>query len=189
MKNDTEKQKEPDLNFWTRLLGWFTVCYAMSYVGFLETSQGLWFWYVSLRRPDWSPPNWSIQPVWAIVYAGVAWASWEALTAPKSRDRTIGLGFFGAAIALNLIWPYLYFARHLAIGSIVLLVLTVAFSMATAVVFWRIKPRAGWFVVPLVVWIAFLTLLYTVVWRLNRAPDYPAAGTSAGQVHRPPTPR
>src|ERR1019366_5221363 len=108
MSNESDVKSGPELKPIIRLLTWFTTCYCFSLVGYIGISQGLWFWYVSLRRPVWSPPNWAITPVWTILYGLIAWASWQIWSEPAAGDRKFALNLYFIQLALNACWPWLF---------------------------------------------------------------------------------
>ncbi len=168
MNFETEQDNEGEPPVVTRLLFWFTACYCVSFVSFLETSQGLWFWYVSSRRPVLNPPNWAIEPIWTLAYGLMAWASWLIWIRESSRSRTWGLGLFGANLMLNMVWPWLFFMRHTAVWTVVVMAVLCVTAIANVVVFWRMNTRAGALLLAPTAWLVFLTLLYTDVWRINR---------------------
>jgi benzodiazapine receptor len=168
MSSENELKQSPDLRPAIRILTWCTTCYLFSLVSYYGTSQGLWFWFVSLRRPPICPPGWSITPIWTILYGLMAWASWEVWESPTGRERTTALCLFFAQLSLNALWPWLYFALHLPIPAVVVLSVTFVLSVLTAIAFWKINPKSGGLFVPTAVWSGFLAILYFIVWRMNR---------------------
>ena len=57
------------------LLGLLTVCFAAAGIGAQITSQSVNGWYQTLRKPEWTPPDWVFGPVWTVLYGLMAVAA------------------------------------------------------------------------------------------------------------------
>jgi tryptophan-rich sensory protein len=128
--------------------------------------------YGALEKPAWAPPGWVFGPVWTALYVlmGIAaWLVWRAQPETEAglTTRRQALVLFVAQLALNALWTWLFFAWRqgaLAFGEIVLLWL--AFAI-TARQFSRVRPLAGWCLVPYLGWVSFATALTWAVWQRN----------------------
>jgi len=70
-------------------------------------------------------------------------------------------------LAVNALWSWLFFAWHrgaLAFADIVLLWLLIIATLAS---FWRVRPLAGAFLIPYLLWVSFAAALNFSVWQLN----------------------
>jgi tryptophan-rich sensory protein len=170
MNTEIDSPSSPELKPAIRLLTWLTACYCFSLVGYIGTSysQGLWFWYVSQRRPAWNPPNWSVTPVWTILYGLMGFASWAVWNSPACRSRTITLGAFFVQLTLTAAWPWVLFALHRTGAAVILLFILWMVSILVTILFWRINPKSGALMTPPTVWTGFTAILTLVVWQLNR---------------------
>src|SRR5687767_12959252 len=146
------------------LVGWLLVSFAAAAVGG-AASAGAGDFYARLDRPGWAPPGWVFGPVWTVLYAtqGVAaWLVWRERHegAPRRRRRrAAALGAFGAQLAANALWSWLFFAWRqggLAFGEVVLLLAMIA---VTAALFWRVRPLAGALLLPYLLWVGYATAL------------------------------
>lgn len=151
-----------------RILAWFTICYIFAYVNYAGTSQGLWFWFYALSRPAWCVPNWTITPVWSILYGLIGWAAWDIWIAPPDDERRAALISFGLLMVLNATWPWLFFSLHFVQASAIAVSFVFLLSILTAVLFSRVKSRSGYLSIPFLAWAGYLMILYIVVWRINR---------------------
>jgi len=168
MKHELEDQEGPDLKPAIRLLSWFTVCYVFSFVGYLGSSQGIWFWFQSLRRPAWSLPVWLYTPAQTVLFGIVAWASWYIwITDADSRRKNAMILFF-TQLTLGAIWPWIFFAWHKPVLSVVLIFAQFLVTAACVVAIWKLVPRSGKLMIPFLLWTGYLATLILVVWRLNR---------------------
>jgi translocator protein len=122
-------------------------------------------WYAGLAKPPWNPPNWIFAPVWTVLYIGIAVAALLVFR----RTHVVGtpLLLWGAQLALNALWSWLFFGLQrpgLAFGEIVCMLVAV---VATVIAFLTVDRTAGLILVPYAAWVAFATALNFAIWRLN----------------------
>ena len=123
--------------------------------------------YAQLQQPSWAPPAAVFGPVWSTLYLLMGIAAWLAWRIGPRHGRDQALGLFGAQLAINALWSWLFFAWHrgaLALADVLLLWVLVA---ATLVAFWRLRPLAGLLLLPYLAWVGFATALNAALWRLN----------------------
>lgn len=133
-------------------------------VGFL-TQQNSAF-YETLAKPAFAPPGWLFPVAWTILYAAMATAMWLVLKA-HGQDRYIMLGLYIAQLAVNLLWPYLFFIQKafgLAFFWLVLLWMLAAIMLYQ---FFRESKTAGWLLIPYQGWLTFAAVLNFSIARLN----------------------
>lgn len=133
-------------------------------VGFLtQRSSGF---YDTLIKPAFAPPGWLFPVAWTLLYAAMAAAMWFVLRA-GGRDKMILLGLYAAQLAVNLLWPYLFFVQQalgLAFFWLILLWLLAGIMLYQ---FFRESKIAGWLIVPYQAWLTFAGLLNFCIARLN----------------------
>ena len=152
---------------WISLLFWLVLCFAVAAVSGRWTACEVVGWYRTLVRPAIAPPNWVFGPVWTLLYAMMAIAAWRVAIAPPSTLRTWGLALFLLQLGLNFAWSWIFFRQH-AIGlALVEVVVLWAAIGATALLFARVAPIAGWIMVPYLAWVSFAAVLNGAYWRLN----------------------
>lgn len=140
----------------------------------LGTGVGLWFgpgdWYAALAKPTWNPPGWLFGPVWMLLYVLIgisAWLVWRERRAPAG-ERRIAWAAFALQAVLNLAWTPLFFGLKspgLAFLDISLLWLAVLW---TTLRFGRIRPLAGYLMLPYVLWVSFALVLNGTIWLMNK---------------------
>lgn len=92
-------------------------------------------------------------------------AAWLVWRQPGAKRAALGL--FGAQLAANSLWSWLFFGWHrgaLAAAEVLLLLLLIA---ATVIAFWRRSRLAALLLVPYLAWVAFASALTWAVWRSN----------------------
>ena len=125
------------------------------------------FWYLSLRKPSFKPPDWVLPAAWSVIEAALAVAAYRLLRAAPSAPRSKALALWGWNIAMIGSWNRYFFKwRNLPLSTV-----AAAGLVATSVAFVNEakhvdKPasRAG---LPLVGWVAFATVLTATIWHLN----------------------
>ena len=131
-------------------------------------------WYQELRKPPWQPPDWLFGPAWTLIYALTALAgamAWQA--ARTGRERRCILGLFGLNAGLNVLWSWLYFTWQRpgwALAEAVLLWLSIVLLIKGIA---PLSRRAGWLLLPYLLWVSFATALNLAIVLLN-APGLPA---------------
>ena len=133
-------------------------------VGFLTQRDSSF--YEGLNKPVFAPPGWLFPVVWTLLYGAMATAMWFVLR-EKGPNRFILLGLYVAQLAVNLIWPVLFFVQKsfgLAFFWLVLLWLLAGIMLHQ---FFKESKVAGWLLVPYQLWITFAGLLNFCIARLN----------------------
>ncbi|NLP05005.1 tryptophan-rich sensory protein [Candidatus Fermentibacteria bacterium] len=124
-------------------------------------------WYAGLAKPSWNPPGWVFGPVWIVLYILMAAAAWLVWRKAGFRGAALPLLLYLLQLVLNAAWSWFFFDEHrigMALADIVALL---ALIVIVALLFRRILPLAGWFMVPYISWVAFAALLNFTLWKLN----------------------
>ncbi len=146
------------------LCAFVLLAFGVAALGAAGVAKGFPEWYPALRKPSWTAPDWVFGPVWTLLYALIASAGWLAWREGRSRA---GTPLFLSQLALNVAWPWLFFAGQrpalaLAVLSALLLLLFV-----TIAVFWRTSRLAALLLVPYLAWLGYAAALNRAIWALN----------------------
>jgi benzodiazapine receptor len=126
-------------------------------------------WFAGLAKPDWNPPSWLFGPVWTLLYAlmgTAAWLVWREPVGTRAERRGAWLAFAVHAL-LNLAWTPLFFGLQqpgLAFADICAVWLAL---LATTLRFGRLRPLAGYLLLPQVLWVSFALVLNGTIWLMN----------------------
>ena len=146
------------------LIVWLLAVFAAAALGALASVDAATF-YAQLSKPPWAPPAWLFGPVWSVLYTlmGVsAWLVWRS-----SRPDRRALGLFGAQLAANALWSWLFFAwRQGALAAVEVLLLVVLIA-ATALAFRHSSRLAALLLLPYLLWVGFAAALTWSVWQRN----------------------
>ena len=118
------------------------------------------------NQPPLSPPGWVFPVVWTALYLLMGYASYRVLTADE-QDTKKALRLYGAQLALNFLWPILFFGFDAyLLAFLVLIGLWVAIFL-TIRKFSEIDETAGNLLLPYLLWVTFAGYLNLGVYLLN----------------------
>lgn len=146
------------------LVGWLVFCFAAAGTAAFVSIDG---WFEALKKPAWNPPPWLFGPVWTLLYAMMAVATWLVWREGGWKGHPRALGLFCLQWVFNVLWTPLFFGAHRAEWAFVDIVLLWAVLAATVVAFWRVKRLAGAMLIPYLAWVSFAAALNLAIWRLN----------------------
>ena len=123
--------------------------------------------YQALETPPLAPPGWVFPLVWSILFALMGVAAYLVWVQRSPQGRST-LALYGFQLAVNFVWPILFFCYGLFFPAFLWLLLLIALVTALLFRFYAIRPAAGWLLLPYLVWILFAGYLNFGVWALNR---------------------
>lgn len=142
-------------------------------------------WFQLLVKPAAFPPGWLFGVVWTILYAMIGLALAIVLDARGARGRSLALGLFALQLALNLAWTPLFFGAHQIAPAFFLLLAVLGAATACCVAFARIRPLAGWLLIPYLMWLGFAAVLSFRFWQLN--PEGAVVAAPVAELRLPAT--
>ena len=125
--------------------------------------------FAALAQPPLSPPGWVFPVAWTALYLLMGLASflvWKSAAPPAQKKRALTL--YGVQLAVNFVWPLLFFRAGLYGFALIWLVLLLVLVIETTIAFGRIDQRAAWLLAPYLAWLVFAAYLNAGVWLLNR---------------------
>lgn len=125
--------------------------------------------YGALIQPPIAPPSWVFPVVWTVLYLMMGLASylvWRADVPQEQKRRALLL--YGVQLAMNFIWPLLFFRAGMYAFALLWLLLLLLFVLVTMSVFSQIRPLAARLFIPYVLWLLFAAYLNAAIWFLNR---------------------
>lgn len=134
-------------------------------IGWLTGTMGN---YDDFVKPPLSPPGWLFPVVWTILYALMGYALWRALIrCDTSREQSSVLTVFSFQLALNYLWPVIFFvidAYWAAVACLVALIIMIIWTMAE---FMKHDNLASKLMIPYLLWCGFALYLNIGVAVLN----------------------
>lgn len=124
-------------------------------------------WYASLRKPRWQPPPAAFGLVWTPLYASIAASGARVLSGPRDRSRQAFAITFGADLALNAGWCWLFFRAQRPRAALAELAVLQTCNVGLTAQAMRADKAAGLILLPYVAWSGFAAALNTSAVRLN----------------------
>ena len=145
------------------------LCQLAGGIGSVFTRSAISQWYVFIHKPAFTPPNWVFAPVWTILYAlmGIAlFLVWtKGLQVPGVKKA---LGVFLFQLALNSLWPIVFFGARSIFGGLVVIVVLWVAIVWTIRQFFALSKWAAALLVPYILWVSFALVLNGALFWLNK---------------------
>lgn len=121
--------------------------------------------YSQFYRPDFFPPAWVFAPVWTILYILMGLSAYLVWKTKKDIKKPLALFFF--QLALNLLWPIIFFGLHQYFWAFIEIVVLLIMIILTMLSFGKKSKVASYLLVPYLLWVSFAILLNYVVFMTN----------------------
>lgn len=124
--------------------------------------------YADLRQPPLSPPGWVFPIVWSILYLLMGYASYRIYTSEaEQEDKHKALVFYAIQLALNFLWPVIFFGLQWYWAAFVLLIALWVMIYLCMYRFALIDETAENLLIPYLLWVTFAGYLNLGVALLN----------------------
>lgn len=149
---------------WKKLLFYIAIPLAVGGLA-AALSGGMGEAYQSYISPPLSPPGWLFPIVWTILYALMGYASYLVAEAPGENKKALRL--YALQLALNFLWPILFFRFELVLPALILLIALWVMVLLTIRAFSEVSERAGDLLIPYILWLSFALYLNFGIFLLN----------------------
>ncbi len=122
--------------------------------------------YKNLNRPPISPPSWIFPVVWTILYILMGISSY-IIYESNSNIKNKALTVYITQLAVNFIWPILFFNLEMFLFSFIWLILLLGLVLYMTLLFYQIKPLAAYLQIPYILWLIFAGYLNLMIYILN----------------------
>lgn len=144
------------------------VCELAGVIGSFFTIPAIPTWYSGIIKPGFSPPNWVFAPVWTLLFLlmGISlYLVWSR--GLEKRGVRTALLLFGAQLALNMLWSFLFFGLRSPLYAFVGILALWAAIFAAILAFSRVSTAAALLLFPYMVWVSFAAILNLSIYLLN----------------------
>lgn len=125
-------------------------------------------WYRDLDKPTWQPPGAAFGPAWTTLYALMAVASARTLDRlEKPEERRAFSAVFGANLALNAGWSWLFFTGHRPRWALAEILVLEASTLDLTRRAAKADRTAASMLLPYAGWVAFATALNAAIAHRN----------------------
>lgn len=174
-----------------KLLTSVIICELSGVVGSLFTTPEIGYWYKTLKKPSFNPPNWIFGPVWTIIFVlmGISlYLVWLKKWHPQNKiglkstlmQNSLSQRFFSGSwqkiniilifavqLILNILWSIIFFGMHsvgLAFFELLMLWSAIIFTIVN---FYRVSKVAALLLLPYILWVSFAAILNLVIFLIN----------------------
>lgn len=144
---------------WKVLIASLLIVFAISFVGSLFTSGNINSpWYLE-NKPSLTPPSIVFPIVWPILYFLIALSLYFTWIKAKKNEKIKAAIVFGINLIANALWSYLFFGTKNSLLSFIDIIIILVTIVGMIFVAGRIDRKAGWLLVPYLLWVSFATML------------------------------
>jgi len=154
------------MNLFFKILVCVLLCAGLGFASSYSTANEINGWFQTIEKPSWNPPSRIFSPVWTTLYilmgiaAGLTWHSHD-----ERKNRALML--FVLQFLFNLAWSYIFFSEHQIGWALAEMIVMLFLIIATMVSFYKIKPLAGYLMIPYILWVTFAACLNGAICMLN----------------------
>lgn len=134
------------------LIGISLLMILIGYLGSMNSKE----YYNSLILPDLAPPSFVFPIAWGIIYALMIAGAViiECYVTDNSAKKSALTAYF-TQLAINVIWPYLFFVFKLSTAAFIWLIILFIAVFITFRRFYKLNKLAGVFYIPYLLWIVY----------------------------------
>ncbi len=124
--------------------------------------------YEYIDKPALSPPAVLFPIVWTVLYILMGIASYIVMTSDAGDgEKNSALLFYGLQLVFNFFWPLIFFNLEAYLFALMWLFALWLLIIITTVKFFRIDKRAGFLMLPYLLWVTFAAYLNYGIYKLN----------------------
>lgn len=134
--------------------------------GFL-TRQGTENFALNVKQPPFAPPAVLFPIVWTILYALMGFSAYIIESSPQTPQRNRALVLYYVQLFFNFLWSFIFFNFNNYLAAFVWIFALLILIIATTIEFYKIKPIAGYLMIPYIVWVSLAAVLNFSIYLLN----------------------
>ena len=131
------------------------------------TVQGVKDWYLTLTKPNFTPPNYLFGPVWTFLYAFMGVAFFRILEKGKSVQKIKAIRIYLWQLFFNFSWSFLFFSQHQIVLAFIDILILWVLILIMIIRFKKLDAFAGYSQIPYLLWVSFATALTAAIFILN----------------------
>ncbi len=125
--------------------------------------------FEEMMKPPLTPPGYLFPIVWTGLYILMGIASYLVFTADaKGDDKEKALRLYGLQLAVNFLWPILFFRFSLYLFAFFWILLLWGMILVIIVMFNQINRAAAYLMMPYLLWVTFAGYLNFAIYLLNK---------------------
>ena len=121
--------------------------------------------YSEIVKPELSPPKIVFPIVWSVLYILLGVSNY--IINKDRKEETANLIYY-IGLAINLIWPFIFFNAREYLLALIWLLLLIFFVILMVIEYFRKNKLAGYLQIPYLIWLLFALYLNYNVFILNK---------------------
>ena len=151
-----------------KLILCIVACELIGASGAIFTAPAIDGWYATIQKPSFNPPDWIFAPVWGFLFFLMGVSLYLILEKdPKDSMVKSALLIFSGQFILNIIWSFLFFGLQRPFDALLEITVLWFAILLTISQFNKIDRKAGFLLVPYLLWVSFAAILNFSIWILN----------------------
>ena len=114
--------------------------------------------YAEVTKPPLSPPGILFPIVWIILYTLMGISSYLVYMSDSKNERK-AVSLYGVQLAVNFIWPLLFFNLQMYLAAFIWLLLLWVLVLFMIFAFYRERPISAYLQIPYIIWLTFAAYL------------------------------
>ncbi|MBE0478445.1 tryptophan-rich sensory protein [Candidatus Aerophobetes bacterium] len=151
-----------------KLVASIALCQLAGVIGSIFTVPAIRTWYVTLKKPFFTPPNWVFSPVWITLYClmGISlFLVWrKGVRTPGVKEALL---IFAIQLILNALWSIAFFGFKSPLAGLVVIIILWVTILFTIISFAKVSRAAGLILIPYIVWVTIASALNASIFFLN----------------------
>lgn len=152
---------------WLYVFLGIALCEIVGFAGGVAMGNSVSSWYTNLNKASYNPPAWVFGPVWVTLYALMGAALGLVASSGVRGNKIKAYAIFGAQLAFNGIWSFLFFSLQSPLYGLIDIVLLWVLIVASMANFYKFSKAAVVLMVPYLVWVTIAATLNYYVLILN----------------------
>ena len=164
-----ENRYQMELHSVAKVIISILACFAAGGIGSFSTFKSIPVWYPSLKKPEYTPPDWVFGPVWTTLYTLMGISVFLVWRNGFSTEGVL-LAFilFWVQLIFNALWSIIFFGMKSKGGGIIVIVVLWLLILATIIASFQVSLWAGILLIPYILWVSVATYLNVGIWWLNK---------------------
>lgn len=124
--------------------------------------------FAMLNKPSFSPPAWLFPVAWTILYILMGVASYLVINSDASDEKIKkAITVYGIQLVFNFFWSIIFFNMEQYLFAFFWLLALLFLVVYTTVLFYDISKKAGYLMIPYIIWLVFAGILNFSIFILN----------------------
>ena len=123
--------------------------------------------FSSLNQPPLSPPAWMFPLAWSILYVLMGIAAYLVSESGMPARSKTAMTVYGVQLFFNFFWSIIFFNFEAYLFAFIWLIILWVLIIVNTVLFFGINKKAGFLMIPYILWVTFAAYLNLAIYLIN----------------------